>query len=107
MKNLKTRAIYFELENAVNNTSDFVEKVQTVKMISNWVAEHLGYDIHEAEAYARAHIANIVRENEVAKMINRIENDLIKNDINENNDLLIESSSNLLKEISAKLNNSQ
>ncbi len=100
MKNLKNRAIYFEIETAIEQKLDFEDKIRSVRIISNWAAEQLGYDIHEAEAYARSHIANIVRENEVAKMITRIENDLVNNNIEINSELLFENTDNLLNSLS-------
>ena len=103
MKNFKNRVAYFEIENAINQISDFTDKVKTVRIISNWASEQLGYDIHETEAYARSHIANIVRENEVAKMLKRIENDLLTNNIDTNSELIVESTNNLLKNVSEKL----
>jgi|GEM_PF-4216147 len=106
MKNFKQRAIYFELENELNAQSNFSDKVQYVKSISDRVSQQLGHDINEAEAYARSHIANIVRENEVSKMLTRIEHDLINNGLNENNDQLIEDATDLLKEIAQKLKGS-
>lgn len=107
MQNFKNRALYFELENALQEASDFSEKIKSVKIISDWASEQLGYDIHESEAYARAHIANIVRENQVSKMIKRIQNDLIDNNIDVESDLIIERSKNLLKNVSIKLNTSK
>lgn len=103
MSNFKNRALYFELENSLQNVNDFTTTIQTVKLISHWAADQLGYDIHEAEAYARAHIANIVRENEIKKMIERIENDLIENNVDVSNEVLIDNSKNLLQEISEKI----
>ncbi len=97
MKNFQNRAAYFELENAIETTTEFSEKVKTVRLISNWASEQLGYDNCEAEAYARVHIANIVRENEVAKMLRRIETDLFNNDIDIDSELMVKKSQDLLK----------
>lgn len=105
MKNFQKRAAYFELENALDSQLNFVDKVQTVKHISNLVSEHLGYTDSEAEAYARAHIANVVRENEVLNMLSRIENDLINSDKNLNNEMLVADSAQLLSEIAERLKN--
>lgn len=107
MKNFQNRAAYFELENALEATTEFTEKVKTVRLISNWASEQLGYDIHETEAYARAHIANIVRENEVSKMLRRIENDLFNNDIDIDSELMVKKSHELLKSALKKLNASK
>jgi hypothetical protein len=103
MKNFKNRTAYFEIENTIENNLDFSEKIKTVKVISDWASEQMGYDIHEAEAYARSHIANIVRENEVAKMLKRIENDLFDNNIEADSDLMIEKSRILLQNIEQTL----
>ena len=107
MKNFKNRAAYFELENAVGENLDFSEKIKTVKVISDWAAEQMGYDIHESEAYARSHIANIVRENEVAKMLKRIQNDLFDNNIDTNSEIMLEKSRVLLQDVEQKLRESR
>lgn len=103
MNNFKNRALYFELENSLLNCHDFTSTIRTVRLISNWASEQLGYDIHEAEAYARANIANIVRENQIEKMIKRIEHDLIDHNIDTNDEVLLDESRNLLQEIHEKL----
>lgn len=97
MKNFQNRAAYFELENALETTTEFSDKVKTVRLISNWASEQLGYDNCEAEAYARVHIANIVRENEVAKMLRRIETDLFNNNIDIDSALMVKKSQDILK----------
>lgn len=99
MQNFNNRANYFELEKALEETVEFSEKVKTVKLISDWASEQMGYDIHEAEAYARSHIANIVRENEVSKMIRRIHNDFLDCNIDLDSAIIQEKSYAILNTI--------
>lgn len=106
MNNFKNRAAYFELEEALEEQTNFVEKIKAVRLVSNWAAEQLGYDIHETEEYARSHISDIVRENEVAKMIRRIHQDLLNHNIDTDSDIIIHSSQNLLKNFSEKIKKS-
>ena len=50
-------------------------------MASEWAADQLGFKGQKREHYMRVNVANVVRENEVSKMINRIERDLFEANI--------------------------
>ena len=104
MQQFQKRAAYFEMEHVLNNNTSFEGIIKSVRELSDWASHEMGYDMHEAEAYARANIANIVRENQVDKMINRIKKDLLNScensdDASEN----ISHACSILSELSNKL----
>jgi hypothetical protein len=103
MNQFKKRCAYFELEQALEQSLNFEDKVKTVNSISLWASHHLGFNQSETEAYARKHIANIIRENEVSKMLRRIEKDLELKNIEFDNQTLIQTSNELLKSIQSSL----
>lgn len=81
MKNFKQRVEFFERTETFEVQKEFLDMSHKARVAGQWAADQLGFKGLKRENYMRANLANVVRENEVNKMISRIERDLFEANI--------------------------